>query len=221
MEEATFLRAMDGVVGSVQVENQLLRGFLLTVEKDVDKEPVYRFPIQDDAPVPVALSLSGQSPLQPVQRAFPGQRLASVRRLAPIQPRGVAFARQGRQERIFAQLLVVAQVLIAERDPINPLPDQLLDAVLYQPGIPEVDEARSQSPQDASLGLHLAQQQGPTIRAQPSTIETCFHLPPAVALKLELRRSTVCRQGLLLALRLSVWSHNHLYQTRQPFLPFW
>ena len=63
--------------------------------------------------------------LQPVER-----RLAGHRR-AVLAPR-LELARQHRHHRIVAQLVVVVEVLVAERDPEHPLADQRRHLMLDQ-----------------------------------------------------------------------------------------
>src|SRR5262245_62899620 len=125
-----------------------------------------------------------------MQGALTRQRLAAIGRLAPVGSGGVALARQDGEQRILAQLLVVEQILVAERDAVNPLPDQLLDAVLDQPGVPVIGEARGQPTKDPSPTLHLAQQQGAAIGADRPAVETGLDLAPSGTLKLELPRGT-------------------------------
>jgi hypothetical protein len=72
--------------------------------------------------------------LQPVQR-----RLAGERRAVRSPRRELAGER--RRDRIVAQLVVVDQVLVAQRQAEHPLPDQRRDAVLDQRRRPRIAEA--------------------------------------------------------------------------------
>jgi hypothetical protein len=63
--------------------------------------------------------------LQPVERRFAGDRRAI------LAPR-LELARQNRHHRIVAQLVVVVEILITERDREHPLADQRRDLVLDQ-----------------------------------------------------------------------------------------
>jgi len=85
------------------------------------------------ADLPVA---GGRRPrqLQPVQRRFARHRSAI---LAP----GFELARQNRHRRVVAKLVVVVQVLVAERDAEHALPDERGDRVLDKPRVPGVAEA--------------------------------------------------------------------------------
>ncbi len=70
-----------------------------------------------------------------------------------------AFARQHRHDRIVAELVVVDQILVAERDADDPLHHQRLDVVLDQVLITPVNKAASETPGQADRSVSGAQQQ--------------------------------------------------------------
>ena len=200
VEEAALLRAVNRIVRGIEIKDQLLRSIPLPVEEDLDEKAVYGVAIEHDPAITILLGLTCQTPLQPVQRALARQRFSSVRLLAPISAERISFPRQNRQQRILAQLLVIAQILVTEGDSVHPLAHELLDAVLDQPGVAIIGEACRQPTKNSPPALHLGQQQRPTVRADPATVETGLNLPPTQALKLEAPEATVCRQGLALLL---------------------
>src|ERR1044071_438795 len=100
MEEAALLRAMDAVVGSIEVQDQLLGHLQVPVEEDLDEKSIHGLGIEHDTAVAVLLGFSGQSPLEPMQRALARQRLAAVSRLAPSRSGRVVLAGQYRQQPI-------------------------------------------------------------------------------------------------------------------------
>src|SRR4051812_21975235 len=120
-----------------------------------------------------------------MQRALARQRFAAIGLLAPVPTEGIPFTGEDRQQRILAQLLVVAEILVPEGDAVYPLPNELLDAVLHQPRIPEVGEARRQTPKNSSPALHLGQQQRAAVGTDRPAIEEGLNLAPAYTLKLE------------------------------------
>jgi hypothetical protein len=77
---------------------------------------------------------------------------------------------------------------------------EFLDAVLHQPRVSIVGEARGQPTKNPTPPLHLGQQQRAAIRTDPAAIESGLDLPPTYTLKLEAPEVTVCRQGLALLL---------------------
>jgi hypothetical protein len=131
-----------------------------------------------------------------MQRALARQWLAAVAVLAPIPAERVSLPGQNRQQRVLAELLVVAQILVTEGDPIHPLTHELLNAVLHQPRVPVVGEARGQPTKNPPPPLYLGQQQRAAIRADPTAVESGLDLPPTYTLKLEAPEATVCCQGL-------------------------
>jgi len=57
------------------------------------------------------------------------------------------------------QLVVIVEVLIAQRQTVDPLRQHLLDAVLGQPRRTIIGEAPGQAPQESQAAVHLPQQQ--------------------------------------------------------------
>ena len=93
----------------------------------------------------IALAAAGQ--LQTVQRALAGQRLIQVP-LAAQQP----------QQRIRAQLLMIVQVFIAQRQTIDALRKHLRQAVLDQQRCTAIDETARQPAQKVDPAICLPQQ---------------------------------------------------------------
>jgi hypothetical protein len=102
VEEAPFLMAVQGDVGGVQVDHNLPRGPLMSLQEQVHHKRIHL------ADVAVDLVILGPVPLgpvlDPVQRALAGQRLAV------LAPHRLQLAGQHRQGRVPAQFVVVVQV---------------------------------------------------------------------------------------------------------------
>jgi hypothetical protein len=99
--------------GGVEVEGDLRRRRCMSVEKQVDKQPL------DGCRIVADLVIAGRlrpAQFQPVERRFAGQRRA-VRALCR------EHAAEHRHERVVAQLVVVDQILIAQGQPKYPLTD--------------------------------------------------------------------------------------------------
>ena len=131
VEEAALLMAVQRVVGGVEIEDDLLRRAAMRLDEQVDQQPL------DHRRIVADLVIAGRqrpAELQPVQR-----RLARHRR-AILAPR-FQLAGEDRHHRVMAQLIVIDEVLIAERQSEHPLADQRLDLVLDQVLAARVAEA--------------------------------------------------------------------------------
>ena len=107
VEEAAFLVAVQRIVGGVEIEDDLRRRLAVRIEEQIDEQRLDRRRCRGRSCG--SASASGAAQFQPVQRALAGQRRA-VR--APRRE----LAGQHRQHRVVAQLVVVDQVLVAQRD---------------------------------------------------------------------------------------------------------
>jgi hypothetical protein len=98
----------------------------------------------------ITAAAAGQ--LQPVQRALAGQRFFQLA-LAAEQP----------QQRVGAQLLMIVEILVAQRQPVDALREHLGNPVLDPFRVAPVPEAGGQPVQQADTPAGLAQQQRPTV----------------------------------------------------------
>ena len=99
------------------------------VKKDVDKQPLDRRAVMIELVVPVLADLVGM--LQPVQRRLPGEPATGL-------------VEHGSERRIVAQLIVIDQVLVAEREPEDALAQQVGNGVGDAVGQPQIAEAFGQ-----------------------------------------------------------------------------
>jgi hypothetical protein len=166
-------------------------------EEGVDEEGVDRVRIDGDPPIAILLRLVGRAPLEPVQRALAGQRMTTILLAPPLGAGRVRLAHHRRQQGVPAQLVVVDEVLVAERQGKDPLPDEMVDRVLAALRIAMVDEAGGEAVEQLRRPIRLLEQHSPAVRRDLTTIEA-RHQPAPLrkALQLELRSSTLCRQGL-------------------------
>ena len=114
VEETLFLMPVQRVVGGVEIEGDLRRRRRMGVEKQIDKQPLDRRRVIAD------LVIAGRlrpAQFQPVERRFAGQR-------GTIRAPRFKLAAQHRHDRVVAQLVVVDQVLVAQRHPEHPLTHQ-------------------------------------------------------------------------------------------------
>src|SRR5207245_1561996 len=97
-----------------------LRGwFPVRFQEDLDQQRVDSLGRVGDLVIALGERRTGRRELHPVQRALPRQRLGDL-----------PLARQQSQQRVFAQLLVVIQVFVAQRQSVNPLRQHLVQLIL-------------------------------------------------------------------------------------------
>jgi len=133
--------------------------------------------------------------LQPVQRALARQgRAVGTARLQ--------LAGEDGQHRVAPQLVVVNQILVAERDPEDALADQRGDRVLDPLRVAGIGEAGGEAPDQADRPIGGAEQQRAGIgggprhrlgRAARPAVKAGDHRAARDGCKLEQRRATLCR----------------------------
>ena len=154
----------------------------MSVEKEIDKHGLDQRRVVTDLVI-----ARGRRPaqLQPVERRFAGQGSA-------IRPFGLQFAAQHRQHRVMAQLIVVDQILVAQRDPEHPLTNHARHRVLDQIGYAVIGEAAGKLRHQPDRPVGGTQQHCPGLRAHPATIESGHHRVPFNRCKSKQIRATLC-----------------------------
>ena len=132
------------------------------------------------------------SQLQPVQGALARQGLAAIRLRAPELPRQVVPVTQQGQQSIPALLVVVVEILIAQAQPQDPLPDQDLDGVFDSIRVSMVGEAVVQPTQNPGRVLHFTQQDTPSVGGELAAVEPADAPPAVQTLKHERCSGTLC-----------------------------
>src|SRR3954454_9929522 len=92
-----------------------------------------------------------------------------------------------------AELVVVVEVLVAKRNPDNPLHHQRLDGMLGVSAIAAVLEAGRQAPGQAQHRVGCSQQQGASIAGDGPAIKGGNDRTPVSTCKVELVWVTLCR----------------------------
>lgn len=161
VEEAALLAAVHGIVGGVEIEDDLLRRPAMRLEEEVDEERLDRRRIVGDL---VVARRRGARALEPVQG-----RLAGYRRAAETTARELAG--EHRHDRIVAQRIVIVQVLVAERQPEDPLHDQRLDLVLDRRAQAPIGEAGGQASDEIDRPIGSAEQQRAGIGGDHTAVE--------------------------------------------------
>ena len=119
----------------------------MTLQEGRDQELIDGRGVQRDALVAIRSRGTASGGLQTAVRALARQRLAPG-----------LLARQGAQEGILAQLVVVAHVLVAQAQAQHPLADQLSHAVFDLGAVAVIAKTASEALEDLRSPLDLAQQ---------------------------------------------------------------
>jgi hypothetical protein len=122
VEKAAFLMAVQGIIGRVEIENNLFRRLLVRFDDQIDQQ---RFDSRRIMRNLVIARRFRPAQLQTVERRLAGYRCT-------ILALGLELAGQHRHHRIMAQLVMVVEILIAQRDPHHPLANQRFHLVLNQ-----------------------------------------------------------------------------------------
>jgi hypothetical protein len=147
--------------------------------------------------------------LEPVERAFAGERGAVF---APRRE----LASEGRQHRIVAQLVVVDEILVSQRDPADALHEHGLDGMLHHLRRPAVGEAARQAPHQPERPIRGAQQQRPGIRSDLATVEGGDHLAAFDHFISEQIAATLCRHRGTPLRRVKPLSQKSYRRSRAP-----
>jgi len=131
--------------------------------------------------VDLVIPLRAAGQLQPVQRAFTGQRSF-----------GLALAAHQGHQRIVPQLLVVVEVFIAQRQTVDALRQHLAQTVLDPVLPPPVGETGRHTLQQTDLAVHLAQQQRAAVARHLPRGEARLHTARKMRCKLEDFLVTLC-----------------------------
>ena len=156
---------MQRIVGRVEIEDDLFRGRLVRLQEQRDEEPFNGCRVMADLVIP-RRSIAAE--LKPVEC-----RLARHRRA--VRAPCLQLAGQHRHHRIMAQLVVIIDVLIAERHPEHPLSNQRGDKVLDIFRASLIDEASGKAPNQPDRAIRRSQQQGTGIRRDRSTVKSRHH----------------------------------------------
>ena len=166
------------------------RGLRLDVERC--QQPVDRTRVENDLLVTARHAGLGRGQLQAIESALAGAGVAAILAPPPLLAFEVLFAAQQGQQRVRAQLIVIVEVLITQRQPVDALADQLSHAVFDLRGLPIIVETVGEFPHDAGALFELAQQHRAAVGADRAAIETGHHLAAAMFGKGEAGLGTLC-----------------------------
>ena len=150
MEDAPLLLPVKRVLGRVEVEDDPLGWPLVRLQEQIDEQAGERHRVVTD--LMIAVIGPQRSVFQPVERALAGERRA-VRPLR-LEPVGEQC-----EHRIVAQLVVIVDVLVAQGDADDPLPDQRRQRVHHLVLLALIHEARGDPLDQPDRAIGVAQQQ--------------------------------------------------------------
>ena len=199
MEEPPLLLPVHRIVGRIEIEDDLARRAVVRLQENIDHEPLDGDRIVTDFVIARRLQ---PAQLQPVERRLPGHRRTL------LAPR-LELARQHCHHRIVAQLVVVIEILITERDPKHPLPQQGRNLMLDQMWPTGVVKARGKPLRQLDRMIRRPQKQRARIRADRPAVE-CYHNVAAFNdCKSEQICATLCRHRGAPRIARKSLPHNH------------
>lgn len=186
VKEAAELIAVNRIVGGIEVENDLVGRRIVSLKKQCDKELFDRLLIQFDLAVAALRRCSDERGFNAMQRAFPGQWLASIRLTSSILPRGIGLADDRRKQLIRSQFIMVIQIFVPLDQPDNSLTDQLRYGMVNQLRIAIIGEAFSELFQNSGLGFDRLDKKGSGITGDLMSVKSRYNFTPAECSKSEL-----------------------------------
>ena len=200
VKKTPLLVAVQPVVGGVEIEHDALGLARLRLDVERGQQTVHRARVENDLLVTALRAGVGRGPLEAVESALAGAGVAAVLAPPPLLAFEVLLAAEQGQQRVRAQLIVIVEILITQRQPVDALGDQLAHAVFDLPGLAVIAEAGGELPHDAAALFGLAQQQRAAVGGDGAAIETGHHLAAAVVGEGEAGWGTLCHgRGRFLA----------------------
>ncbi len=183
VEEAPLLRPVHRIIGGIEIEDDLLRRSLVRLQEQVDQQALDGHRIMADLVIAARFQLAQ---LQSIERRFAGQRCTV------LTPRR-KLARQHRHHWIVAKLIVVVEILIAERNPKHPLAHQRRNLMLDQIRTPCVIKAGGKPIRQLHRVVGRAQQQRAGVRRDRPAVKAGDNLTPFNGCKSKQICATLCR----------------------------
>ena len=193
--EAPFLAAVNAVVGRVEIEHDDLA---LACDGLHALAQQQRFDLAGVRPdlARAAARLVGvlRAELQAVERALAGQRLAFVLREMTLEADHIGASAHRGPQRIEAQLVVIIDVFVSQRDGEDALAQHHGEIMLDEALIARIGEATGKFLAEPLRAIHLAQQQRAAITGEVATGEIRLDAPAAELVKIEALLVTPCRR---------------------------
>ena len=209
--EPAFLHPVQRDVGVVEIQHDLARRTPMRLEEQIHQQ---RIDLRAIAVDPVILRrMAPRRVLQPIERALPGQRLA-------VGPQHRAqLAGQHRERRVLAQLVVIVEIFVAQRQAEDALPHQRRDPMLDVASVTPIDEAVGEAAHQPKAAIDLSQQQRTGVRGDVPAIEPGHHRTPRNRFKFEPLRRTLCRHRGIPRIVEKLLLHNASLRFAAPMHP--
>ena len=107
-------------------------------------------------------------------------------------PRRISLLHQRRDQRIVTELIMVVQILVAQRQSHHSLADQAPQRVFHQQRVPIIAKARRELSQQTRPPLDLPQQQPAAVGTELPAIKTSHDLTLSHPLETQLFNATLC-----------------------------
>ena len=182
VEEAALLIAVQGIVGGIEIKDDLLGRAPMRLQEQIDQKLLDRCSLIGDLVIARRL-LSAQ--LEPVQRRLAGNR----RTVLALRHK---LAGQNRHHRIMAQFVMINQVFVAEREPVDALADERRHLVLDQLSAASIAAAARKATDQINRPLRRTKQQGARIRGDLAAVKSGHHRTPFNGCKSKRIRDTLC-----------------------------
>ena len=193
MEEAAFLVAVDGIVGGIEIQHDDARFARDGFDALIQQKIADRVRVGLDLAV-FAAGLGDGSEFEAVEGAFAGQCLAAVLPVAAGLAERVGVFAGGGEQGIGAELFVVVEVFIAQREPEHPLADHDGQRMLDEAPVAGVAEAAGELVAETEAAVGLAQQQRAAVAREVSAAEIRLHPARTQGLKSESLLVTLCHR---------------------------
>jgi hypothetical protein len=155
------------------------------LEKEGDEESFDLTSATDDLLVTAARIGTDGGEFPTIEGTLAGQRLTAIARALTGFAGGVAFADDGGQQGIVAEIVVIVEIFVSQGQAIDALSDELLKGVFDELGIAMVGETTGKLADDAGEFFDLPQQQGAAVGGDAATVKVGAHLTRAEAGKVE------------------------------------
>ena len=189
--EAPLLLSIQDIVGGIQIQNDLLGSLRMRLQKQIHQQRIDALRINHDllglglvrVLLPQTAVVVRRRQLQAVERAFAGQRFAAILRAPPLLALHIVLTQRHGQHRIAPQVVVVIEILIAQRQSENALHDEIQQRVLDLIGLAVIGEASGEAAHDSRALLQFLQSQHSAIGGDVAAIEAPDQLPPSQFLR--------------------------------------
>lgn len=142
--------------------------------------------------VAATVAVAGQ--LQPVEGCRPRQGDAAVMRKKPIRSQRIHLVAGRRQQRVQPQTLMIMEIFIAPRQPVDSLRHPLLDRVIDEALVPDILKTPGQRSGHPPLLIGRAQQEYAAVAGERAAGKIGDHLTRTQVLKEQRLVLTACRR---------------------------